>query len=137
MVLFENACTARTLIARTVLAAAAAAFFAVVVSVAVPHTAFAQSVDDPLTAEEQQLAAGAASAASARDLDTARWAWPLPSIGIDHISQDFWSGHGALDIWAAKGTPIITSRAGIVVAASSFTTMMARKAITLICPYAK
>ncbi len=116
MVLFENARTARTLIARTVLAAAAAAFFAVVVSVAVPHTAFAQSVDDPLTAEEQQLAAGAASAASARDLDTARWAWPLPSIGIDHISQDFWSGHGALDIWAAKGTPIITSRAGIVVA---------------------
>lgn len=116
MVLFAHARTARTLIARTAFAAAVAVFFAAIVAVAAPHAAFAQGIDDPLTAEEQQLAAGTASAASARDLDTARWAWPLPSIGLDHISQDFWTGHGALDIWAAKGTPIITSRAGVVVA---------------------
>lgn len=116
MDLFETARTARTLIARMAFAAAIAVCSAVIIAVAAPHTALAQGIDDPLTAEEQQLAADTASAASARDLDTARWAWPLPSIGIDHISQDFWSGHGALDIWAAKGTPIITSRAGVVVA---------------------
>lgn len=77
-------------------------------------TAFAQTIDDPLTDEELTLAEGG-STASARSLDSF-WRWPLPGIGEDHISQDFWSGHGAIDIWAAEGTPIVAARAGVVVA---------------------
>lgn len=81
-----------------------------------PLTAFAQGINDPLTETELQLSqASQDSAASARSLDDF-WRWPLPGIGEDHISQDFWSGHGAIDIWAAKGTPIVASRAGTVVA---------------------
>lgn len=76
--------------------------------------ALAQSINDPLTEGELALAEGGSSA-SARSLDDF-WRWPLPGIGEDHISQDFWSGHGALDIWAAEGTPIVASRGGVVVA---------------------
>lgn len=81
-----------------------------------PLTAFAQGINDSLSETEVQLSqASQESAASARSLDDF-WRWPLPGIGEDHISQDFWSGHGAIDIWAAKGTPIVASRAGTVVA---------------------
>lgn len=76
--------------------------------------ALAQSIDDPLTEDELAMAEGGSSA-SARSLSDF-WRWPLPGIGEDHISQDFWSGHGAIDIWAAEGTPIVASRAGVVVA---------------------
>lgn len=95
---------------RCVLAAALAAGC----FVASAGLAFAQSIDDPLTEEELALAEGGSSA-SARSLDDF-WRWPLPGIGEDHISQDFWSGHGAIDIWAAEGTPIVASRGGVVVA---------------------
>lgn len=100
--------TSRTL--RCVLAAALAASC----FVASAGLAFAQSIDDPLSEEELALAEGGSSA-SARSLDDF-WRWPLPGIGEDHISQDFWSGHGAIDIWAAEGTPIVAARGGIVVA---------------------
>lgn len=108
--------------ARACVAACCAALLAASMTVAVPTTAIAQGFDDGLTAEEQALARTIASGetetgsiASARAL-TDYWMWPLPGIGEDHISQTFQSGHGALDIWAEKGTPIVASRAGIVVA---------------------
>ena len=67
----------------------------------------------PKDAESAQVAPREASDTSRAAVDDAYWAWPLPSVGTDHISQGF-EGHGALDIWEVEGAPIVASRSGVV-----------------------
>jgi murein DD-endopeptidase MepM/ murein hydrolase activator NlpD len=43
------------------------------------------------------------------------WVWPVG--GENYISQYFWSGHRAIDIAAAEGTPVIAAVSGTVVMA--------------------
>jgi murein DD-endopeptidase MepM/ murein hydrolase activator NlpD len=43
------------------------------------------------------------------------WVWPVG--GYNYISQYFWSGHHAVDIAAAQGTPVVTAVSGTVVKA--------------------
>jgi murein DD-endopeptidase MepM/ murein hydrolase activator NlpD len=43
------------------------------------------------------------------------WVWPVG--GYNYISQYFWSGHHAIDIAAAQGTPVVTAVSGTVVKA--------------------
>jgi len=43
------------------------------------------------------------------------WIWPVG--GYNYISQYFWSGHHAIDIAAAQGTPVVTAVSGTVVKA--------------------
>jgi murein DD-endopeptidase MepM/ murein hydrolase activator NlpD len=58
---------------------------------------------------------------------TGRWVspgyWQWPVAGSNYISQYFWSGHHAIDIAAASGTPVIAAVGGTVVFAGwrSFT----------------
>lgn len=46
------------------------------------------------------------------------WRWPVPGIGIDHISQGVTEEpgyrHYGIDIWGDRGTPIVASRSGYV-----------------------
>ena len=43
------------------------------------------------------------------------WVWPVG--GYNYVSQYFWSGHHAVDIAAAQGTPVVTAVSGTVVKA--------------------
>lgn len=43
------------------------------------------------------------------------WRWPVD--GYNYISQFFWSGHHAIDIAAAQGTPVVAAVSGTVVKA--------------------
>ena len=45
------------------------------------------------------------------------WVWPVG--GYNYISQYFWSGHHAIDIAAAQGTPVVAAVSGTVVKAGN------------------
>jgi murein DD-endopeptidase MepM/ murein hydrolase activator NlpD len=48
-----------------------------------------------------------------RTVSVGSWVWPVN--GDNYISQYFWSGHHAIDIAAASGTPVVASVSGTVV----------------------
>ena len=104
---------------RTTLLAVTAAVFAFVLMLA--FAAPAGALPGVLQSESAgpqddgtaQVAPREASATARAAVDDAYWAWPLPSVGTDHISQGF-EGHGALDIWEVEGAPIVASRSGVV-----------------------
>ncbi len=52
-------------------------------------------------------------ASSASTTRAGSWVWPV--AGDNYISQYFWSGHHAIDIAAAYGTPVVAAVGGTVV----------------------
>ncbi len=56
-----------------------------------------------------------ASSGGGRSVSAGSWLWPVG--GSNYISQYFWSGHHAIDIAAAYGTPVIAAVGGTVVLA--------------------
>ena len=81
----------------------------------------ANSLPDTTVAVGQKLivpgASGGAMPASKvgapRTVSSGSWIWPVR--GSYYISQYFWSGHHAIDIAAAAGTPVVAAVAGTVV----------------------
>jgi murein DD-endopeptidase MepM/ murein hydrolase activator NlpD len=55
------------------------------------------------------------SGGSGRTVRVGSWIWPVD--GYSYISQYFWSGHHAIDIAAAFGTPVVAAVGGTVVKA--------------------
>jgi murein DD-endopeptidase MepM/ murein hydrolase activator NlpD len=51
--------------------------------------------------------------AGGRTVTAGSWIWPVD--GYNYISQYFWSGHHAIDIAAASGTPVVAAVGGTVV----------------------
>ncbi|HIR01784.1 MAG TPA: peptidoglycan DD-metalloendopeptidase family protein [Candidatus Aveggerthella stercoripullorum] len=104
---------------RTFFLAAVAAAFALTLTIAFAAPAGAlpgvlQSTSaGPQDDSAVQAVPREASVDARAAVDDAYWAWPLPSVGTDHISQGF-EGHGALDIWESEGAPIVASRSGVV-----------------------
>ena len=116
--------TGRTLASRIRRLAVSAGSLALAASLAFATPAFAASSDAAVPSgpmDSIPAPVSALSQASSREatasvraaVDESYWAWPVPSLGVDHISQGF-EGHGALDIWGAHGTEIVASRAGVV-----------------------
>ncbi len=65
--------------------------------------------EKPVVAKVQYGYSGATPASSARG--SGNWQWPV----VGYITQQFWSGHRAIDIGTRIGTPVWASDAGYVV----------------------